>query len=64
MSSNGSDKKLEQLSIWDVLRMSNADGFAPFPKEKLSMGIPVLWLLNNEKVDPPWGKAARITVSG
>ena len=40
------------------------DGFAPFPKEKLSMGIPVLWLLNNEKVDPPWGKAARITVSG
>ncbi len=38
------------------------DGYAPFPKEKLSMGIPVLWLLNNEKVDPPWGKVARITV--
>ena len=38
------------------------DGFAPFPKEKLSMGIPVLWLLNNEDVDPPWGKVARITV--
>ena len=36
------------------------DGFAPFPKEKLSMGIPVLWLLNNEIVDPPWGKTARI----
>ncbi len=36
------------------------DGFAPFPKEKLSMGIPVLWLLNNEEVNPPWGKTARI----
>lgn len=38
------------------------DGFAPFPKEKLSMGIPVLWLLNNDTVDLPWGKVARITV--
>lgn len=38
------------------------DGFAPFPKEGLSMGIPVLWLLNNEEVFPPWGKTARITV--
>ena len=38
------------------------DGFAPFPKEKLEMGIPVLWLLNNDKVDPPWGKVARIVV--
>ncbi len=38
------------------------DGFAPFPKEKLAMGIPVLWLLNNDKIDPPWGKVARIVV--
>ena len=38
------------------------DGYAPFPQEKLAMGIPVLWLLNNENVDPPWGKIARITV--
>ena len=38
------------------------DGYAPFPKEEQSMGIPVLWLLNNEKVTPPWGKIARITV--
>ena len=38
------------------------DGFAPFPKEKLAMGIPVLWLLNNTQVDPPWGKVARIVV--
>ena len=38
------------------------DGYAPFPQEKLSMNIPVLWLINNNDVDPPWGKAARITV--
>ena len=41
---------------------SLTDGYAPFPQEKLSMGIPVLWLLNNEEVDPPWGKVARISV--
>ena len=38
------------------------DGFAPFPQEKLAMGIPVLWLLNNEQVEPPWGKVARISI--
>lgn len=38
------------------------DGYAPFPKEHLANGIPVLWLLNNEEVAPPWGKIARITV--
>ena len=36
------------------------DGRAPFPKEEAAMGIPVLWLLNNEEVTPPWGKIARI----
>ena len=38
------------------------DGYCPFPKEQLAMGIPVLWLINNDKVDPPWGKVARIEV--
>ncbi len=38
------------------------DGFAPYPKEHLACGIPVLWLLNNEDVTPPWGKIARIKV--
>ena len=38
------------------------DGYAPFPNESLSMGIPVLWLLNNDDVEPPWGKTVRITV--
>lgn len=38
------------------------DGYAPFPQEKLAQGIPVLWLLNNEEITPPWGKIARIKV--
>ena len=39
-----------------------SDGYAPFPLEKLAGGIPVLWLLNNEEVNPPLGKVARIIV--
>nr|MCR5267183.1 VWA-like domain-containing protein [Lachnospiraceae bacterium] len=36
------------------------DGYAPFPDRSKTMGIPVLWIINNEKVTPPWGKIARI----
>ena len=38
------------------------DGIAPFPNERLANEIPVLWLLNNDDVEPPWGKVARIKV--
>ena len=38
------------------------DGYAPFPDEAVADGIPVLWLLNNETEEPPWGKVARIRV--
>lgn len=38
------------------------DGYAPFPKEHLAQGIPVLWLIDNDNIDPPWGKVARISV--
>lgn len=38
------------------------DGYAPFPEESAAMGIPTLWLINNEEVTPPWGKIARIEV--
>ena len=37
------------------------DGCAPFPKEHLAGGIPVMWLINNDIVTPPWGKIARIS---
>ena len=36
------------------------DGYAPFPEEKEAMGIPVLWIINNEDAQPPWGKVTRI----
>lgn len=38
------------------------DGYAPFHDESIAMGIPVLWLLNNQDVTPPWGKVARIVI--
>ena len=38
------------------------DGYAPFPPEEAANGIPVLWLINNENIKPPWGKVARIKV--
>lgn len=37
------------------------DGYAPFPKEKDALDIPVLWVINNNDVIPPWGKHTRIT---
>lgn len=38
------------------------DGYAPFPKQEIANGIPVLWLINNKRVTPPWGKVARIII--
>ncbi len=38
------------------------DGYAKFPNQELANNIPVLWLLNNDYVQPPWGKVARINV--
>ena len=40
------------------------DGYDTFPKEEEAMGIPVLWLINNNdpSVKPPFGKVARIVV--
>ena len=38
------------------------DGAADFPPEKITNDIPVLWLINNNCVTPPWGKVARVKV--
>ena len=38
------------------------DGYAPFPEEEEAMDIPVLWIINNNDVTPPWGKIARIEI--
>lgn len=36
------------------------DGYAAFPKEEERCNIPVIWIINNDKVTPPWGTIARI----
>ena len=36
------------------------DGYCPFPDEGAAMGIPVLWIINNKHITPPWGKVTRI----
>lgn len=36
------------------------DGGASWPDESDALGIPVLWIINNEEFTPPWGKLARI----
>lgn len=52
------NKGLEQISQLIIL----TDGEAPFPDESMAKGLPVLWLINNEEITPPWGKIARIII--
>ena len=52
------NKGLEQISQLIIL----TDGEAPFPDESMAKGLPVLWLINNEKETPPWGKIARLII--
>ena len=39
------------------------DGYSSFPDEKAAMGVPVLWIINNNEITPPWGKTARVILS-
>jgi len=52
------NKKMQENPPASIIILT--DGYAPFPPESASNGIPVLWLINNEEVTPPWGKIARI----
>ena len=36
------------------------DGFAKFPDEKVSNGIPVFWIISDSDVEPPWGECVHI----
>lgn len=36
------------------------DGYADFPKEESAMEIPVVWLIINSNVEPPWGNTVYI----
>ena len=36
------------------------NGNGPYPLESSAMGIPVLWILDNNEYTPPWGTVVRI----
>ena len=36
------------------------DGYAPFPDEDAAMNIPVVWLILDSPVEPPWGNTIRL----
>lgn len=36
------------------------DGFGSFPSQGSALGVPVLWLINNDEVTPPFGTVARV----
>lgn len=36
------------------------DGYASFPEQEMTMNIPVLWLISNDEITPPWGKVGRV----
>ena len=57
---NGLDElKLMMNSQLDLI-IFMTDGLDDFPKEEKSKNIPVLWIINNDEITPPWGMIARI----
>ncbi len=36
------------------------DGYAEYPAAEAACGVPVLWILNNERAQPPFGRVIRI----
>ena len=52
------NEEMTDKEIASIIIMT--DGYAEFPEEVASNGVPVLWLINNERVTPPWGKIARM----
>ena len=39
------------------------DGYADWPSEEETMGLPILWIINNEDRTPPFGKVGRIKMN-
>lgn len=35
------------------------DGDGPYPDKAEALGVPVLWVINNQQFTPPWGKVVR-----
>lgn len=39
------------------------DGYDRYPPKEVAQNIPVIWLINNNKMTPPWGVVARMLIS-
>ena len=39
------------------------DGYCPYPEEEVALGIPVLWIIYDNLMDPPWGRYVHIDLS-
>ncbi len=51
----------ENMSMENIMSIVIlTDGYAPFPNESETHDTPVLWIITNEAVTPPWGKVARV----
>ncbi len=55
-------KLSERMSKEPDLIIFITDGYDNFPDESARRNIPVLWLINNEDVTPPWGMIARLEI--
>lgn len=51
-------KEMSGMEIASLIIMT--DGLAAPPDESEAMGIPVLWIINNNFITPPWGRVARL----
>lgn len=51
-------KEMGDIELASIIILT--DGYCSFPDEEKAMEIPVLWVINNNEVNPPWGKVARI----
>lgn len=52
------EKKIDSIDLIIFI----TDGYDEFPPQELSRNIPVLWLINNNRITPPWGMVARFDV--
>ena len=57
---NSLDKYREMMGTIDLI-VFITDGEAYYPKESARQDIPLLWIINNTRFTPPWGRIARIT---
>ena len=53
---------IQKLDVKPKAIVILTDGYAKIPPEKVREGIPVIWIINNYNITPPWGEVARMGV--